>query len=265
MAHEQSVPIGRKPLVEHIVHPVFKLAALHVAAPQWRNLVPPPLHVSVIDRSIPAEPCWTQVLNGSQRNVHRFRNFTVTQLLLVKQGKGLPIVISNSRQGQRHFFRQIFSGLNIGQAVGNLFRQNLRGGTTFSVGKRRPAAVTRNCQQPRFKISSCVPAMKVFEHPDKCFLSHIFGILPLPQHAVAEAENLAAKPFHKGQHGPLVTGQTTSDDGRSSSAESVFIMPLSRENTFPSAGRFQTVGLKGELFLSQLFHCNGRILLNPAN
>ncbi len=151
-------------------------------------------------------------LDSPQGNAHRLGNFPVTQFLFMKQNKRLAIILANSRQSQRHLFGQVLGSLNIRQAVGNLFRQHFRGGTALARGKRRPAAVAGNCQQPRFKIAGRIPTVQVLQHPHKSLLGHILGVLPLPKHAVAQPEDLTSKAFHQGQHRPLVASQATSDE-----------------------------------------------------
>ena len=46
-------------------------------------------------------------------------------------------------------------------------------------GQQAAATVAGDRQQPRFHVPLGVPAVQVLQSPDKCLLSHIFGVLAL--------------------------------------------------------------------------------------
>ena len=51
--------------------------------------------------------------------------------------------------------------------------------------------------------------MEIFEHANHRFLRHIFRILAMAEHAIAETENLAFEAIDESHHGPLVSVETS--------------------------------------------------------
>jgi len=150
-------------------------------------------------------------LNCAKRYVHRFRDFGITQLLLVKQYKRLSVIVPQPGQGQFDFLRKLVGRLAVGRIIGNQFYVRLRHRPTVAAGQSRPATVPRNRQQPRFEVTCRIPAMQVFENPHEGFLRRVFGVLTLAEHAVTKAKNLSFEPLDKRKHSPLVAGQAPLD------------------------------------------------------
>ena len=66
--------------------------------------------------------------------------------------------------------------------------------------------------------------MEALEDPDERFLSSVFGVLPLTEHAVAETENLPLKPLDR-IHGPSQVRQPRLQQG--------FLGPVRDHNAQP--------------------------------
>src|SRR5688572_5374576 len=81
--------------------------------------------------------------------------------------------------------------------------------STTAHGQQAPAAVARNRQQPRRQVARSIPVRQAPQCPNKALLRHVFGVLPVAQHAVTKTKYLAVELFHKPQHGGLLARQTT--------------------------------------------------------
>jgi hypothetical protein len=73
------------------------------------------------------------------------------------------------------------------------------------------AAVSGDRQQPGPEVALDVEAGQIPQSARKRFLCHIFRILTVAQHAIAEPEDLAAKLVDKFSHGGLIPAQASPD------------------------------------------------------
>jgi hypothetical protein len=148
-------------------------------------------------------------LYRAQRAIQRHGDVLITHLLLMKQHKGLPIFWSDVGQGPLDLFAQMPRRIIRGAVIGELLGQGAGLRSATSDGQQAPAAVSGNGQEPRYQVSRSIPVRQAPQCPHKALLSHVFGIVPVAQHPVTQAKNLALKPFDKPHHGGLLTRQTT--------------------------------------------------------
>jgi hypothetical protein len=148
-------------------------------------------------------------LYGAQRAIQRHGDVLITQFLFVKQQKRLTVFCSDIGQRPLDFFAQMARGIVRGAVVGELLDQRAGVWPASTYRQQTAAAISSNRQQPRDKVSGAIPMRQAPQRPYKTLLRHIFGVLPVAQHAVAEAENLTLETFNKLDHGGLFARQAT--------------------------------------------------------
>src|SRR6478609_5202254 len=90
-------------------------------------------------------------LDRPERDIQGVGNLRVTELLLVKQEKRPAILGSQVSERQMHFLGQLTTGVVIWRVVHDQFFRQFTRWPATTRGKRRPAAVAGNRQQPRLK------------------------------------------------------------------------------------------------------------------
>jgi hypothetical protein len=93
-------------------------------------------------------------------------------------------------------------------------------------GKHRPAAISGDGKQPRLEPATAIPIRQGSQSPDKCLLSRILGILPVPEHSIAQAKDGIAIPVDQVEHGLLVAGQAAIDQFDNAIPIRQFVRPV---------------------------------------
>jgi hypothetical protein len=147
--------------------------------------------------------------NGTQGAIHCRRNILITHFVLVEQDERLPVFKSDIRERPLDLFAQVARGVGVGRFVGELLGQRAGGRPAAADGDQRPATVSGDGQEPRHELARPIPMGQAPQGPDEALLSHVFGVLPMTEHAVTETEHLTLKQLDKLDHGDLLARQTT--------------------------------------------------------
>ena len=100
--------------------------------------------------------------DGAQRHFHSLGDLGVTQLVIVKQQKGLRVFGPQISQREVNFLGQMVSGTTIGRVVSDELDHWLGDRTPPPGGQGRAAAIAGDRQKPGQEIPLRIPAMQVF-------------------------------------------------------------------------------------------------------
>jgi len=138
------------------------------------------------------------------------RNVLVRQFMFVEQDKRLAVLVTNPPKCQLHFLCEVSGRLGVRRVINELvIADGSHHWLPPASRKSRPAAVTRDRQQPRLEVPVLVPTGKALQSPDKRLLSRIFRVLAVAEHPEAQSEYLVAISVDKVGHRILIAGKTT--------------------------------------------------------